>query len=121
MGSVLILDDESAIMENLTLFLETVDIKSTPFNDAETALNAIKSGQVFDLGIIDMRLPGMTGEEFILEASKLLTNMKFIIHTGSVDFELKQEFIQIGITEQDIFKKPVVKIRELVTRIKEII
>lgn len=120
-GSVLILDDESAIKANLTLFLEEEGFQPYSFSNAENALEAIKSGQTFDVGIIDIRLPGINGEEFILKASKLLPAMKFIIHTGSVDFVLKPSLSEIEITEQDIFKKPVMKISNMVNRIQELI
>jgi len=119
--TVLILDDESAIKENLTLFLEAEGFCAYSHNTAESALESIKSGQVFNVGIIDIRLPGMNGEEFMLEASKLLPEMKFLIHTGSIDFEIKKPFAEIGITENDIFKKPIVRISSLVNRIKEVL
>lgn len=119
--SVLILDDESAIKENLNLFLEANGFHSSAYNCAESALEAIKAGNTFDIGIIDIRLPGINGEDFIMESIKLLPDMKFIIHTGSIDFELKQTLTTLGITEADIFKKPVVRIKDMVSRIQYIL
>lgn len=119
--SVLILDDESAIKENLNLFLEANGFHSWAYDCAESALEAIKSGNTFDIGIIDIRLPGINGEEFIMESIKLLPDMKFIIHTGSIDFELKQNLSTLGITEADIFKKPVVRIKDMISRIQYIL
>ena len=103
-AKIFILDDESAIKENLTLFLESEGFEAVSYSTAENALGDIISGKKYALGIVDIRLPGMNGEEFIQKACKYLPEMKYIIHTGSVNFEINNELAQIGICEKDIFK-----------------
>jgi len=115
---ILILDDENAIKENLVLFLEDQDFSVHSTASAEKGLELLKTGEKFNLGIIDIRLPKMSGDKFIVESHKIDPTMKFIIHTGSIDFELNNELIAVGLTKEDVFKKPVVDIISLINRIK---
>lgn len=121
-AKILILDDENAIKENLVLFLEDENFLVSSVDSAEKGLELLNNGKKFNVGIIDIRLPQMSGDEFILQAHKISPDMKFIIHTGSMNFELNDSELEtIGLTCKDVFKKPVVDINALITRIKEII
>lgn len=118
--NILILDDESAIKENMNIFLEDEGFSVCAEENAENALELLKSGKKIDVGIIDLRLPGMRGDRFIEEARKICPHMKFVIHTGSLNFELSEKLIELGITDNDIFKKPIVDIDSLIKRLNEI-
>jgi DNA-binding NtrC family response regulator len=120
-NNVLILDDENTIIENLDLFLKAEGFEIFTHANAENALESIKAGTVYSVGIIDILLPGMNGEEFILKASKLLPNMKFVIMTGSLDYKVSQPLKNIGITEENVIKKPVMKIREMITKLQSML
>lgn len=121
-AKILILDDENAIKENLVLFFEDEGFLVNSVGSAEEGLILLEEGNKFDLGIIDIRLPKMRGDKFILEAHKINPDMKFIIHTGSMNFELlNSELLAIGLTNKDVFKKPIIDIDALVKRIKEVI
>ncbi len=103
---ILVVDDESFIRESLAYYLEDCDYRVTVADSAEEALD-ISQHVAFDVGVIDLRLPGMSGEALILELHKLRPAMRFIIHTGSVTFSLSEELKRIGVTSQHIFLKPV--------------
>lgn len=118
---ILILDDENAIKENLVLFLEDEGFSVVSVDTAEKALELIHPGCGINLGIVDIRLPKMNGDKFIIEAGKLCPEIKFIIHTGSIEFELSDALVEIGLSSEDIFKKPVVDISALIKRIKEVL
>lgn len=120
-NKILILDDESAIKENLVLFLEDNDFSVCSINSPSEGIELMKNGEKFDFGIIDIRLPEMSGDKFIIEVHKINPEMKFLIHTGSIDFELSDELINIGLTSKDIFKKPVVDIMSLIDHIKSLL
>ena len=105
--SMLIVDDEVHIRQNLFDFFsdETLfDIKSA--SSGEEALSIIETFQP-TVCIVDMRLTGMNGNEFILEAARRLKDCLFIIHTGSTDYQLPEPLFEIGIKDDHIFKKPV--------------
>lgn len=106
MKRILIVDDEPGIRESLAEFLEDHDIPSTLAESAEQGLE-ILAGQPHDLAIVDMRLPGMDGSAMIDHACRLYPGMSFIIHTGSMDYDLPPELLECGLTEADIFRKPI--------------
>ena len=54
-----------------------------------------------------MGLPGIGGNELICQAHDLYPPLQYLIHTGSSGYVLPEELKNMGITENDIFKKPV--------------
>lgn len=113
---ILILDDEIIIRSSLNAFLETYGYETV---EAETAENAEKllNENEFDLAIVDMRLPGESGEEFIKKAAGKYNKLKFIIYTGSEEFLKSSTIKSIGITSLDVFSKPVKNMSDMVNRI----
>ena len=73
--------------------------------DGEEALGILAEKEV-SLSIVDLRLPGMNGSEFIRQASAANLCKFFIIHTGSNDMKLTGEMKELGMTVEDIFFKP---------------
>lgn len=116
---ILILDDDNEVRFNLKIYLMDEDFKCNDFKDAENALKAL-SNSTFNLAIVDLRLPGMNGEEFILEAFKKNPDMKFIIHTGSTDYKIPIYMADIGIKQEFVFHKPIKNMRRLVSQIKKL-
>lgn len=112
---VLIIDDEISIRESLTEFLCDYDIATTAVASAEEGLDLLQQ-QFFELVIVDIRLPEMNGDQFVHAAHKLHGNMKFIIHTGSVHFRITPELTAIGMTDEDIFFKPIFDLEQLLAR-----
>lgn len=106
MAHILVIDDDSSVLENLVAFLEDEGIDVLSANNADKAL-ALISEEKPQLAIVDMRLPGIDGNELICKAHELYPPLQYLIHTGSSDYVLPEELKNIGITENDIFKKPV--------------
>ncbi|MBI5520899.1 MAG: response regulator [Desulfovibrio sp.] len=104
---IMIIDDEERIRQLLLDFLEDYDdefgLRSC--ESAEEALLELEREQA-DLCIVDMRLPGMDGQAFILRAHERGLCRRFVLHTGSMDFSLNRELEAIGLEEADIFFKP---------------
>lgn len=103
---ILVVDDEDMIRENLVAFLEDEGYEVISAASAEEALELL-SREPADIGIVDMRLPGMDGNGFILAAHGQFSEMRFLIHTGSTDYILPQSLQNIGLTNSNIFKKPI--------------
>src|SRR5947208_2629270 len=103
---VLVIDDEAMIRRNLCAFLEDEGYVVFAAESSEAALRLLES-QYIDIGIIDIRLSGMDGNTFVMRAHPLYPRMKFLIHTGSSNYQLPAELAAIGIQPEDIFMKPV--------------
>lgn len=103
---IMIIDDEERIRQLLLDFLE--DFDSFVLRADESAEGALTSlaQEPADLCIVDMRLPGIDGQAFILKACEQGLCGKFLLHTGSMDFALTKELLGCGLTEADVFFKP---------------
>jgi two-component system, OmpR family, response regulator len=113
---ILLLDDDERVRFNLKLFLEDEGFECYESISAEQALKSIESIP-FDIAIVDIRLPGKTGEEFIFEAAAKSPATKYIIYTGSNDYELPNELISLGIGTADVLNKPVTDMRIFIDKI----
>jgi len=109
---LIIIDDEEYIRIPIQDFFEDHGWEVIPFSSAEEALDYIKSERA-DCVIVDMRLPGMTGLDFIDKANSIRKDLKFVIYTGSVDFNITENLRSIGITEECIVHKPAENLSEL--------
>jgi serine phosphatase RsbU (regulator of sigma subunit) len=91
---ILCVDDESIILDSLSfLFRNSFDDKySTEFAEsADEALELIEEliAEQKEVAVIvsDYLMPGMKGDEFLINAHKLLPNVKKILLTGQADFK----------------------------------
>ena len=67
---VLILDDDENVRMNLVAFFEDEGFNVISSPTAENAFD-IMAAKKIEIGIIDIRLPGMDGNRFILKAHEL--------------------------------------------------
>jgi len=102
---VLVVDDEPSIRRSLREFLDDFNFAVTSSDSAEEALKLIANND-FHVGIIDLRLPGMNGDVLIKSAHQMKPHMKFLIHTGSVGYQITQELISAGMKPEHVFLKP---------------
>lgn len=110
---VLVVDDEEMVRENLEAYLEDEGFNVVTASSGEDALNLLAEVSPH-VGIIDMRLPGMSGNDFILKAHTLRPALRYLIHTGSTNYKLPPELIAIGVTRDDIYTKPLQNMDDLV-------
>ena len=102
---ILVIDDEPVICDSLVGFLEDCEFAVSSAGNAEEALEYLQVGR-FDLAIVDLRLPGMSGEDFIRKAHAIAPEIKYVIHTGSVNYRLSSDLMQIGIKPEHLLLKP---------------
>lgn len=102
--SVLIIDDEDGVRISLAEFLEDFDYDVHTAASAEEGLMLLREHN-FQVAIVDLRLPGINGEAFILRASELAPRMKYLIHTGSVDYAISKEISSL-VAPHQLFAKP---------------
>lgn len=112
--SVLIVDDEPFLRRSIVDFLmdeDRFDIRQA--EDGETGLAMLKD-QMVDVCLVDMRLPGINGIEFILKAQEMNPDLRYIIHTGSPEEQLPKAVI-LGIQGfRGVIYKPVSDMMEIV-------
>jgi len=116
---ILIVDDEPSIRESLAEFLRDFGMLVSTAGNAEEGL-ALLAKQPFDLLIADLRLPGMSGDLMIPKAHRLQPDLRFLIHTGSIDYRLSNELLSLGLTAQQIILKPLADLTLLVDTIEDL-
>ncbi|MFC2041106.1 PAS domain S-box protein [Chloroflexota bacterium] len=79
--SILIVDDDTGLTSNLQDILEAEGYRIVVANDGQTAL-ALHDKSVFDLALVDFRLPDMSGVELINKSAGLSPTVEYVIITG---------------------------------------
>ncbi len=102
---VLIVDDNLAVRESLRVFLEDLDYDVRVAADASEAFDQLKACPR-DVLVVDLRLPGMDGETFVLAAHRIHPKLQFLIYTGSTAFGLTPDLARAGLTAAHIIRKP---------------
>ena len=102
---VLVVDDEPAIRKSLVSFLEDYDFQVFSAKSSEQALKILSSVPC-QVAIVDLRLPGINGDTMILNAKNLYPSLRFLIHTGSVNFQLSADLTAVGIRQEHLIVKP---------------
>lgn len=115
---VLVLDDEPNIRESLAEYLMDCGFATLMAESAEDALALPGLGDVA-VAVVDIRLGGMDGLEFIKRLHVLHPTIRCLIHTGSTDFQLDRELRAIGLTEREVLFKPVLDMGIFETLIRE--
>lgn len=110
----LILDDEDGIRHSIAAFMEDEGYTVFQAASGEEAIEIVKNNAIDD-AVVDIRLPGMDGNTFMIEAIKILPTIKFVVHTGSADYVLPETIRALGITHDKVLIKPV-KDLETITR-----
>ena len=114
--NVLIVEDEEMIRETLGAYLEAYGCQVSLAPCGEEGLLVLAAQQT-DVAVVDVRLPGMSGSEFIVQAHAARPEMTFLIYTGSKNFSLPPELIKIGMSPEHIFEKPLFDLGVLVKAI----
>lgn len=105
--SVLIVDDEKSICDNLAAFLEDEGMRAVVAHSGEEALEMVQQGFAVDVCIMDLRLPGMTGAQAILRIREQEPGIRFVVHTGSANDKVIDELQRTGLQDIQVFSKPV--------------
>ncbi|MBP1309960.1 two-component system response regulator YesN [Paenibacillus sp. 1182] len=97
MVQILLVDDESYVTESLaaTIPWETLGIERV--HQAVSALAAVDVLEAYDIDILvtDIRMPGMTGLELIVEVNERWPHIRCLLLTGYADFEYAKKALQL--------------------------
>jgi CheY-like chemotaxis protein/two-component sensor histidine kinase len=92
--SVLLVDDEPAVLDSASMLMRAYGIAATSANSAQTALDLILSGFHPDVLVTDYRLPEMSGTDLMRRINELLRrSVPTILLTGDT--------APLGLSDQD--------------------
>lgn len=111
-AKLIVIDDEEFIRMPLQDFFEDCGWEVVSYSSAEDALEYLKD-EGADCVIVDVRLPGMTGPEFIVKANAIRPGIRFIIYTGSFDFSISEELRRAGVDSNCIVRKPALDLNDI--------
>ncbi len=118
MSTLLVLDDDVGIRENLAEYLEDEGYECKTTELGSEGLELCRQCTAIRLVIVDLRLPDMGGVEFIEKVHRLNGGIGCLIHTGSVEFELPESLLLKGVSEEDLFYKPIIDMPAFINRIE---
>ena len=113
---VLLIEDEEKTGAKLKEALETQDINVEWAKDGKKSVDMMEKGK-YDLIILDLKLPELSGEEALREIRKIDPYVEVIVYTNYEDPPVMQKLINIGI-EGYIKKGPDADLWETVEEVK---
>jgi CheY-like chemotaxis protein len=117
---VLVVEDEPSIRGSLSRLLEDRGFVVSSAETGEEALELFKETQV-DVAIVDIQLPGMDGDDMILKAHEIRPQLRYVIFTGSMEFQLPPSLENLGLCLEDVLLKPLPHLDMLVNAIHQVL
>jgi two-component system response regulator HydG len=99
MKTILLVDDEPAILGYLEDTLNTFGYNVIPKPDAQSALSVIREGTKVDLVMTDYSMPGMGSHEYFTALKQALPSVPMIILTGYGSADIEGKLRSIGLFE----------------------
>ena len=93
--NLLMVDDEKDFLDSLAERLKTRDFDVTTATEGPAAIDAAKNG-LFDVAILDLKLPGMDGMEILKILKKNHKFLEVIILTGYGKIDSYKEATKLG-------------------------
>lgn len=106
LATILIIDDETKIREGLRDYFEDMGYLVLTAGSGEEGLKTLEAWHA-DVCTVDIRLPGMNGNEFIQTAHVRWPELKFLVYTGSAGYDLPCELKDLAVVPENVFFKPV--------------
>lgn len=101
--SLMVVDDEEAFKDLLVRRFDQVEFEVTGFSSGEDALKAARTGR-FDVGIFDIKMPGLSGVDLLREIKALQPGMEIVMLTGQPTVDTAIEAMKLG--AYDYMAKP---------------
>jgi DNA-binding NtrC family response regulator len=115
---ILVVDDEADVVERLSnIILRRFNCVVEKANDGKEALDKLKR-DTFDLALLDIKMPGLSGIDVIKEAVKFTPQTKFLAVSGYDSQEVADGALKAGAF--DFIPKPLTK-EAVELRLKQIL
>jgi DNA-binding response OmpR family regulator len=117
---ILLVDDEPDLTQVSTLALEYHGFKVDSFNDPQEALSKYKPG-LYDLVILDIKMPKMDGFELYQEIKKIDNNANVCFLTASEQYYEEFRKKEYYALDRNLFIRKPIENEELVKEINKMI
>ena len=117
---ILVVDDEPDLTQVSRLALEYHGFKVDSFNDPHLALSEYRPG-LYDLIILDIKMPNMDGFELYLEIKKIDTNANVCFLTASEQYYEEFRKKDYYALDRNLFIRKPIENEELVKKINKMI
>ena len=117
---ILVVDDEPDLTQVSTLALEYHGFKVDSFNDPQEALSKYKPG-LYDLVILDIKMPKMDGFELYQEIKKIDNNANVCFLTASEQYYEEFRKKEYYALDRNLFIRKPIENEELVKEINKMI
>jgi len=112
MKTILILDDEQTVRESFADYFEDRLWRPVQAESAEEALKMLENETPI-AAVVDVRLPGMDGNDFIREVCRRNIRMASVICTGSPEYTVPNDLVALSCVSNHLFKKPITDLADL--------
>jgi DNA-binding response OmpR family regulator len=116
---VMIVDDELDITAIFKLGLEQDEFIVSTFNNPNEALSKFRPG-LYDLMILDIRMPGMNGFQLCQENRNLDNKVKVCFLTAFEDYREEFKALFPSLNEVKCYLKKPITIQELTRRLQDV-
>ncbi|MHC1729638.1 MAG: response regulator [Syntrophobacteraceae bacterium] len=103
---ILVVDDDESLRRSVRAYLEDEGFEVSDAESGETALEILGRDQIA-AAIVDIRLSGMDGNAFTERAHQLHPGLGFLLMTGSVDYHPPERLVKLGVSDAQVFYKPI--------------
>jgi CheY-like chemotaxis protein len=79
---ILVVDDEEHVREMICRMLETLGYGVEFVESGQEALDLVKKTEPFDVVILDMNMPTMSGKETFFKLKEIMPDLRVVISTG---------------------------------------
>lgn len=118
--TVLILDDEPFVRDSLVDYFEDCLWNVLCSGQEDEALEMLRNNKV-DCAVVDIRMAGIGGDQFIREANKVRGNIGFVVCTGSPEYDIPEDLAVLPNVSKVIFNKPVTELDRLEKELLKVI
>jgi signal transduction histidine kinase/CheY-like chemotaxis protein len=93
MGKVLVIDDEDSVREAIVDILSMEEIEVIEAEDGPTGLSRYREfGEEVNLVVLDLSMPGMSGQETFQELLKIDPDVQVLLSSGFTESEILDRF-----------------------------
>jgi DNA-binding NtrC family response regulator len=96
---IMFVDDEVKFLDNMTTRLRLRGLDVMSFTDGITALEAVRKGADIDVALLDLKMPGIDGEELLNRLKRIDPSIEVIILTGHGSIKSAADLTRSGAYE----------------------
>lgn len=116
--NVLLIDDCEPVRDSLREYLTVCGWTARGAESADAAFGQLEA-EPADVVVVDLRLPGLGGEGFIRQASLRWPKTRYLIFTGSADYEMARDLAANPSVVGEVLLKPLLDLNVLVQAIEK--